>query len=75
MAASLKVEKGDAGRPEPAELIGGLLAAAIAASEGLEGSAEVEFQRACDGMCVSNLVLLGEFSWGPLPSFNSQLFV
>merc|ERR1712096_98922 len=46
--------KDDAARPEPAELMGGLLAAAIAASEGLEGSTEEEFQRACDGMCVSN---------------------
>jgi len=39
---------------EPAELMGSFLAAAVAASRGFEGSAEEEFLRACDGMCVSN---------------------
>jgi len=38
------------------ELIGGLMAAAIAAAEFEEGGsgAEAEFTQACDGMCVSN---------------------
>merc|ERR1712183_625297 len=41
-------------RPDAAELLGGLLAAAVTVSEGLEASPLDEFSRACDGMCVSN---------------------
>jgi hypothetical protein len=47
-----------------AELIGGLLAAAIASSRGLEAKPEDEFARACDGMCVSNT--MREAGFAPL---------
>jgi len=53
IAEAMKPEEGCSG-PEAAELMGGLLAAAVSASEGLRGTALEEFSQACDGMCVSN---------------------
>jgi hypothetical protein len=65
---------------DAAEVMGGLLAAAISSATGFDSSAQEEFVRACDGLCVSNPFRQGGFAplnssvkWVSQPSKTNAL--